>query len=83
MDKETIKQEELNGMFDRLDHEVQLLYEALEGRGDDIEKEYADKVMRAQLENLGEVVEVMSKHLGDGEKVSVTTPSQLNMEDKE
>lgn len=81
MDKDTIKQEELDAMFERLDHEVDLLYQAIDGRGEDMEAEYAEKVARSQLESVGEVVESMSEHIGEGEKISVTTPSQLEQDE--
>lgn len=81
MDKDTIKEEELRGMFERLDHEVDLLYQALEARGTDVDEEYSDKVMRSQLESIGEVTEAMTEHIGEGEALSITTPSQLNPDD--
>lgn len=80
MVKEEIREEELKGMFDRLDHEVDLLYQALEARDDDVTREYSDMVIRAQLEEIGEVVEALTNHVGDGEALSITTPSQLTEE---
>lgn len=82
MDEDKIRQEELDSMFDRLDHEVDLLYQAINGRGDEMEADYADKIARAQLESIGEVVESMSTHIGEGEKISVTTPSQLEQDEE-
>lgn len=77
MDKDEIEEQELNSVFQRLDSEVDLLYQALEARGEDIDESYSDKVMRSQLESIGDTVESMSRYLGDGEKIAVTTPSQL------
>lgn len=77
-----IERQELQAMFDRLDHEVDLLYQALDAEDQDMESDYAEKVVRSQLESIGEVVESMSTKVGDGEKISVTTPSQLGA-DKE
>lgn len=77
MDKTEIEEQELNSVFNRLDSEVDLLYQALEARGEDMTKDYSDKVMRSQLESLGDTIESMSRYVGDGEKVAVTTPSQL------
>jgi hypothetical protein len=80
MDKEQIREEELAGMHDRLQHEASLLEEAMNARGDHVTKEYSDKVIRAQLETMAEVIESMSQHVGEGEAVSITTPSQLTEE---
>lgn len=82
MDKEEIKEQELRGMFERLDHEVDLLYQAVNDRGDDLDKEYSDKVIRAQIESTAEVLETMSQRVGEGEKISITTPSQLGREEE-
>jgi len=76
-----MRQQELNEMFEQLDHEVDLLYQALEKRGAELEENYAEKIARSELENIGEVIEAMSQHLGNGEKISVTTPSQLEGSD--
>jgi len=77
MDKDQIQWQEFKGMFDRLDQEVDLLWRVMDSRGEDMDKEYAEQAMRAQLETIGEVVESMSEHLDDGRSVSVTTPSDL------
>lgn len=83
MDRQDIEDEELDRIFNRLDSEVDLLYQALEARGGEMDKDYSDKVMRSQLESLGDSVEAMSQYLGDGEKIAVTTPSQLGKDGNE
>lgn len=80
MDKEEIREEELAGMHDRLQHEASLLDKAMDARGEHVTEEYSDKVLRAQLETMGEVIESMSQHIGEGDAVSITTPSQLTEE---
>jgi len=80
MDKEQIWEEELYGMLERLNHEVSLLEQSVDNRGDTITKDYSDKVSRAQLKEIASIVEVMSKHVGDGDAVSVTTPDQIQGE---
>jgi len=77
MDKEEIWENELEGMKDRLNHEVKLLNESIDGRGDDITEEYSDKISRAQLEQIANIVESMSEHIGNGEAISITTQLQL------
>lgn len=77
MDRDKVKEEELKGMFDRLDHEVDILYQALYDRDESVDTEYAQKVIRSQLEDIGEVIESMSKNVGEGDAISVTTPSQI------
>lgn len=81
MDKEELEEEELESMFNRLDHEVDLLFQAIDGKGENLEPDYANKVARAQLESVGEVVESMSEHMGEGDMISVTTPSQLKKDE--
>jgi hypothetical protein len=83
MDRQDIEDEELDRIFNRLDSEVDLLYQALEARGSDMDEDYSDRVMRSQLESLGDSVESMSRYLGDGEKIAVTTPSQLGKDGNE
>jgi len=78
MDRTEIEQQELMGMFDRLDHEVDLLWEAL--NNSNLDKEYREKVLRGQIENIGEVIEVMSEHIGEGEQISITTPSKIEQD---
>jgi len=80
MDRQKVEKQEFRAMFDRLDHEVDLLYEAITGKEEQLDDDYAEQVARAQLESIGEIVEVMSENLGDGEKISVTTPSELEDE---
>ena len=77
MDKEEIWENELEGMKDRLNHEVKLLNESIDGRGDNITEEYSDKIYRAQLEQIANIVESMSEHIGNGEAISITTQLQL------
>lgn len=77
MNRDSIEEEELRTMFDRLDQEVDLLFQALEGTEGELEDEYGQKVARSQLESIGEIVEAMSQRVGAGEMISVTTPSQL------
>lgn len=77
MDKEEIWEEELNGMMDRLEHEVGLLEQSIDSRGEHITNEYSDKVSRAQLEQIASIVESMSEHIGEGKAISITTPSQI------
>jgi len=77
MDKEEIWENELEGMKDRLNHEVKLLNESINGRDDDITEEYSDKISRAQLEQIANIVESMSEHIGNGEAISITTQLQL------
>jgi len=83
MDRQDIEDEELDRIFSRLDSDVDLLYQALKARGSDMDKDYSDRVMRSQLESLGDSVESMSQYLGDGEKIAVTTPSQLGKDGNE
>lgn len=80
MDSNSIKQNELEAMADRLEGELELLSEAVENRGGELDAGYSDKISRAQLESMGEIIESMSQQLGDGDKISVTTPSQLDNE---
>lgn len=83
MDRETIEKKELNEMLNRLNQEVDLLHQAIDESGKGMNEKYAEKVARSQLEDIGEVVESMSQHIGDGDKISVTTPSQLGDEQSE
>jgi hypothetical protein len=82
MDKQDIEEDELNAMFQRLDSEVDLLYQALDDSGEDIDEEYSERVIRSQLESMGDVIEAMSRYVGDGEQISVTTPSQLGSQEE-
>lgn len=77
MEPEDIWEQELRGMRDRLNHEVELLDQAAENRGVHIDEDYADRVLRGQLEEIASIVESMSEHVGEGEAISITTPSQL------
>lgn len=81
MDKEEIWENELEGMKKRLNHEVKLLNESIDGRGEDITTDYSDKISRAQLEQIADIVESMSEHIGDGEAISITTQLQLENND--
>lgn len=69
--------EEFEEMARQLDGEVVMLIQALDGHGGKLEDDYAEKVMRSQLEEIGDLVESMTHLLGSGEAISVTKPSEL------
>lgn len=61
----------------QIETEAKMLMEAVDARGIDIDEDYADKVIRSELEELGELVETMSEAVGQGQAISVTKPSDL------
>lgn len=79
--EEQKKQEDLNEIFEMLDTEVDILYGALNKRGGEFDTNYADKIIRGQLEDIAESIEAMSRTVGSGEAITPTTPSELMEED--
>lgn len=77
MTSEKIKQEELNELVNRLSSELELLDQAVNNRGGELNREYADKIIRAELEEMAPLIEAMSEMIGPGEAISVTSPSML------
>lgn len=63
--------------IDRLDKEVYLLTQVAEQRGSEMDKEYAEKVMRNQIEEIANLTESLSHSIGEGEMISITNPSEL------
>lgn len=64
-------------MKDQLNQEVEMLNHAISGYREHLDEDYAGKVMRSQLEEIGNLVEQMSSEVGPGEAISVTDPSEL------
>lgn len=63
--------------IDRLDKEVYLLLQASEKRGQELDVEYAEQIMRGQLEEIANLTESLSNSIGSGEMISITKPSEL------
>lgn len=75
-------EEEFERMAEQLDNEIIQLGEVLDKFGDEMDRDYATKIMRSQLEEIGDLTESMSHKLGAGEVVSVTTPTDINEGDE-
>lgn len=63
--------------IDRLDKEAYLLQQIADKRGGEIDTEYAEKLMRAQVEEIANLTESLSNSIGSGESISITKPSEL------
>jgi len=63
--------------IDRLDKEVYLLLQASEKRGQELDIDYAEQIMRGQLEEIANLTESLSNSIGSGEMISITKPSEL------
>ena len=82
MDKDSKQLEEIYSAMDQLEHEVKVLAHAVDDIDKDYDEEYARKIMRAELQEIGELIESFAEIVGEGEAISITTP-ELSDEDNE
>jgi len=63
--------------IDRLDKEVYLLVQAADKRGEEMNIDYAEQIMRGQIEEIANLTESLSHSIGSGDSISITNPSEL------
>jgi hypothetical protein len=83
MDKDEIRNEELKGMCDRLQQEVDLLHQIVNANQDQIEYDYAIRTSRSQIRTIREVARSIDFHIGDGDIESLSSLPNNETHDEE
>lgn len=82
MDEKDQKIEEIHALMTQIENEVEILAHSVDNIDRDYEEEYSRKIMRAQLQQLGELVESFSEVIDEGEAISVSDVPIVDSEDK-
>lgn len=65
-------QQELQELMNRINNDINLLDDVIQNRGTYFDEDYADNVIRAELNQIEEHVENMRTVVGEGDTESVT-----------
>lgn len=73
-------EDEIDQMVQRLSDEVETLEMTTINKDVAVDEEYLERVARSQIETIAELVESMSEVIGEGEMISISSPSELEEE---
>jgi hypothetical protein len=71
MEKDQERLEEIHTLMNQMEHEIEILAHSVDNIDEDYEAEYSRKVMRSELQQIGDLVESFANVIGEGEAVSV------------
>lgn len=81
MSKDDENIEEIETLMTQLEHEVEILAHSVDNIDRQYEEEYSRKVMRGQLQQMGELIEAFSEIIDEGEAISVASVPIVEEED--